>query len=176
MTFIPPYWYYTEKVMHPKEELDHAIKIFERKIPVNNDANHSSYGLKRFTPPEVMWWQVYQNIVENIVVQSGLRKSYSYDYECWGQLYTKGLHHPTHNHNTFTEAGESTISFVHFLRNSNEPNFRFVNRDTDQIHIPKQEEGDILIFPSYVFHKVIPNSSDKKRFVVAGNIAIGRTS
>ena len=172
MTFIPPYWYYTEKVVHPKPEIDYVIDVFKKKISVNQSKNISSYSVKNYFPPEVIWSKRYLEIVENIVVQVGLRKSFKYRYESWGQLYTKGLEHDYHNHNEFKEANEATISFVHFIKNGNEPNFRFINLDTDQIHIPKQEEGDILIFPSYLFHKVIPNKSDKNRFVISGNIAI----
>ena len=31
--------------------------------------------------------------------------------------------------------------------------------------VPAIQEGDIIIFPSYLYHKVTPNTSDLKKFV-----------
>ena len=38
----------------------------------------------------------------------------------------------------------------------------------------KVEEGDLLIFPSYLPHSVLPNESEEDRIVVSFNICIGR--
>mgnify|MGYP000058851041 CR=1 FL=1 len=38
----------------------------------------------------------------------------------------------------------------------------------------KIEEGDLLIFPSYLPHSVLPNESDEDRMVVSFNLWIGR--
>ena len=39
-------------------------------------------------------------------------------------------------------------------------------------YTPKQDQGDLIIFPSYVWHEVLPNETNAKRFVVAGNLWI----
>ena len=172
MSFCPPHWYYTEKVLHPKEEIDQVIKEFEA-IPLDNHDNlYTTWSpIDKFEHPERIWNEKYSEIVGNIVCQLGLYRMLFYRYHFWAQLYKNGQSHGSHNH-FGPEDDDATISVVHFIRNSNEKNFTFVNEDTNQIYKPKQEEGDIIIFPSYLYHKVTPNNSDLKRFVVALNIVL----
>ena len=173
MTFCPPHWYYTEKVLHPKEEIDQVIKDFEA-IPLDKHDNLRTTWCRKdgIKHPEKIWHEKYDEIIANIVCQLGLYKMFYYSYHFWAQLYKKGQAHGTHNHFGPNLEPDATISLVHFIRNSNEKNFTFVNEDTNQIYKPKQEEGDIIIFPSYLYHKVTPNTSDLKRFVVALNITL----
>ena len=35
----------------------------------------------------------------------------------------------------------------------------------------EQEDGDLIVFPSFIWHQINPNKSDVERFVTAGNIA-----
>ena len=167
MTYNPPYWYYG-KVDFPQNEIDQVIDSFKGSSK-NSGNNYSSY-YDNFTNISV-WNDNYHNIVQDIVIQQGLYTYFKYVYEYWGQLYTKGCEHDWHNHYR-CGANEAVLSFVHWIKNSNEPNFRFINLDTKESHIPKQEEGDLIVFPSWVFHRVTPNDSDKKRFVIAGNIKL----
>ena len=46
------------------------------------------------------------------------------------------------------------------------------NYTTEAVTI-RPEEGDLLIFPSYLYHEVGTNLSDKERVVVSFNIDIG---
>ena len=48
--------------------------------------------------------------------------------------------------------------------------FRFT--DGKRFEIPRQEEGDLLVFPSYVPHQAVPHNLDETRVIVAGNIRI----
>ena len=185
MSFSPPHWYYTQKVIHPTEEVDQVINKIEVQLPFDskdlNPGGTTSYSTYEtpnpdFIRPESIWNEKYGEIVQNAIYQLGLNKNYYYKYHYWAQLYKKGQQHVVHNHFKALNAVQpwdcASISMVHFIKNSSKPNFKFVNQDTGQILIPKQEEGDIIFFPSYIYHTAMPNKTNIKRFVVALNISL----
>ena len=44
---------------------------------------------------------------------------------------------------------------------------------SNQVATIKSEEGDLLVFPSYLYHSVEPNLSDEDRIVISFNIDLG---
>ena len=40
----------------------------------------------------------------------------------------------------------------------------------DEFYIPEVEEGDVIIFPSFMRHRVAPNHSENLRITMAFNI------
>ena len=52
-----------------------------------------------------------------------------------------------------------------------ENNFVFLDNDGKEHGLPEQNEGDLIFFPSYIWHSAKPLKSGR-RFVVAGNIEI----
>ena len=85
----------------------------------------------------------------------------------WIQVYKKLTHHPIHDH--YGCGDDTVLSFVHFLKPV-ETCFEFT--DTRQSLVPQQQEGDLIVFPSYVSHRVKQHNSNENRIVVAGNIRI----
>ena len=59
---------------------------------------------------------------------------------------------------------------MHFLKPVDKNCFRFT--DGREIEIPRQEEGDLIVFPSYVSHQVVSHTSNENRVILAGNIDI----
>mgnify|MGYP003306524114 FL=1 len=110
----------------------------------------------------------YKDRVDEIAKDQAFYHNSSYVYEFWVQLYNKNATHCIHTH--FGLGKNVVISFVHFLRTTNTQCLRFTN--TEEIEIPQQEEGDFIVFPSYVSHQVVTHSSNYNRIVVAGNIKI----
>ena len=94
---------------------------------------------------------------------------YSYDY--WSQYYRKNIGHHCHHHARGDINAFGQLSWVHFLRPTKDKPFVFLDR-TGNTYTPKQDKGDLIIFPSYVWHEVLPNETNAKRFVVAGNLWI----
>ena len=48
----------------------------------------------------------------------------------------------------------------------------FLDHDGHFFIPEEQNNGDLICFPSYLHHQVLPNKSNTQRFVVAGNIEI----
>ena len=85
----------------------------------------------------------------------------------WIQVYNKLSYHPIHDH--FDCGNDTVLSFVHFLKPV-ENCFEFT--DERQSLVPQQQEGDLIVFPSYVTHRVKQHNANTNRIVVAGNIKI----
>ena len=110
----------------------------------------------------------YKERVDEIAKDQAFYHNSSYAYEFWLQLYNKNATHDVHTH--FGLGKNNIISFVHFLKTTDTKCLQFT--DTKEIEIPQQEEGDFIIFPSYVSHQVVSHTSNYNRIVVAGNIKL----
>ena len=88
----------------------------------------------------------------------------------WGQRYTKGNYMPSHNHGSL---GYSAVLYVDFDKEEHPPT-RFTSIINDehgkmQQHIPEIEEGDMLVFPSHLFHDVGHCKTEKQRTIYSFN-------
>tara|TARA_R100000353_G_scaffold83280_1_gene62291 strand:- start:664 stop:1179 length:516 start_codon:yes stop_codon:yes gene_type:complete len=110
----------------------------------------------------------YQNIVDEIAKEQTFFNTSEIEYNFWVQMYNNKAHHNLHTH--FGINNNVIISWVHFLRVPETKCFRFT--DGTNYLIPQQEEGDLLVFPSYCRHQVIQHNSNINRIVVAGNISL----
>jgi len=159
--FHPPHWHH-KNIKFPKEEIDIVISKL-KQVPTLPKTNcFTSFHLNNIHP-ESIWYENYSKILENILSDIGIG---NYKYYYWSQLYIDGSSHGVHNH----FPGDD-LSFVHFIQVPNEPLFRFTNTIGDY-YIPHQFEGDIICFPSWVWHEVIVNKSNTERLIVSGNINI----
>ena len=85
----------------------------------------------------------------------------------WVQIYDEqaGGGHPVHDHWT----PDCMISFVHFVKVPKQNCFYF--QAQERIY-PKQDQGDIIFFPSWASHGVDPVIECKDRIVLAGNVFV----
>ena len=168
--FKPLYWYYGN-VKFPDTEVEQVINELIRlsdylQLFMEEEAI-SSYYLKELDRPDKIWQPRYQEIVENLTKSIAIQSTSRYTWDYWTQLYFPKHHHPAHTHYN----GKDTISFVHFINPTKENNFVFLDNDGNEHVLAEQNEGDIVFFPSYIWHKVKPLKSGR-RFAVAGNIEI----
>tara|TARA_B100001057_G_scaffold357185_1_gene359191 strand:- start:82 stop:678 length:597 start_codon:yes stop_codon:yes gene_type:complete len=86
----------------------------------------------------------------------------------WVQIYDEqaGGGHPVHDH----WGPDCMISFVHFVKVPKQNCFYF--KAEEKIY-PKQDEGDIIFFPSWASHGVDPVVECRDRIVMAGNVTVG---
>lgn len=166
--YKPTYWYHGNNKF-PETEVEQVIKELERlgEELIKREDAISSYYLKVQSRPDKIWQPKYQQIVDQIATSIGIESTCKYTWEYWAQLYFPKNRHPAHHHSN----GTSTISFVHFIKPTDENSFVFLDNDGNDHPLPEQREGDIVCFPSYIWHRVKPLKSDK-RFVVSGNIEI----
>jgi hypothetical protein len=82
-------------------------------------------------------------------------------FSSWFQQYYQGDAHGWHNH------GESQFAGVYYLEM---PNKSMTTEFLDGSKI-EAKEGDILIFPSYKYHRSKKNNSKKRKTIIAFNVS-----
>jgi|TARA_B100000073_G_C23366300_1_gene424980 hypothetical protein len=82
----------------------------------------------------------------------------------WCQIYkpTGRSYHGEHNH-----WGTTELSWVHFIKTPDKACFSFKNGQS-----PPQNDGDFIIFPSWVVHGISSFTEDCDRMVVVGNVEL----
>ena len=154
------------KVIEESITLSEVRPMNAGKIPDNTHL--TTFFLEADKRPDKIWSRRYSKIMENLIKQLGVFTTTQYVYEYWSQLYFKEGLHDVHHHQE--RADYSAISWVHFLRTPQEKCFVFLDQD-GQKYIPEdQHDGDLIFFPSYLWHEVLPPRNNNKRLVVAGNL------
>ena len=113
-----------------------------------------------------------EKIVEDITKSVGIYYKVKYQYVYWSQLYEKGMIHKPHHHASLDSEMKTDISWVHFLDVPKQKCFRFTDMKGNILIPNEQNSGDIICFPSWVWHEVLPNKTNMKRLVISGNIKI----
>ena len=97
--------------------------------------------------------------IEDVVRELGHKECQIETY--WFQQYEHNSEHPWHTHPL---CGWSNVYYVEFPEDG--PPIEIKMPFSEEIIIPKLEEGDILTFPSNFFHRSPINNSMKRKTVV----------
>jgi hypothetical protein len=91
----------------------------------------------------------------------------------WYQQSTRGQYHGVHNHGVlgmscvwYVEFNPSVHKGTTFIAPFHSPMSGERLQDT-----PKVEEGDLVVFPSFLLHEQEPNDSDERRSVISFNLS-----
>ena len=174
MTFKPPYWYHDNIEFNQEQlnqlKLELELIVFQKYA--KNKEHISTYFIKQHQRPEKKYVEVYEKIVEDITKSVGIYYKVKYQYVYWSQLYEKGMIHKPHHHASLDSEMKTDISWVHFLDVPKQKCFRFTDMKGNILIPNEQNSGDIICFPSWVWHEVLPNNTNMKRLVISGNIKI----
>jgi len=92
-----------------------------------------------------------------------------YGWEWWFQVYEPTSHgFIPHSHSTDCRF---TISWCHFIEPSNTSKFCWYYGKDNLVPINEQK-NEMVFFPGWAWHKVLPNDTDKNRITIAGNINV----
>lgn len=174
MSFKPIYWYYgntkfsSEEIDNFKNNID---KIGAEKYTENKQCI-STFVLCQDVRPDLKYNDMYSKIVENITKNVGIYYNVLYDYTYWTQMYDNNMRHKPHNHAKLDPNFVDIISWVHFIDVPEQKCFRFLDNNGNFFVPDEQNKGDIICFPSWAWHEVIPNETEHKRLVISGNISV----
>ena len=170
MSFKPTYWFH-ENIKLDQEQIQNLITEIDNinlKKFKNNNNNHKSTFFTPDERPEDVLNDLYAGIIEKITKNVGIWNKIKYKYTYWAQLYDKNMSHCPHHHAS-VELNE-IISWVHFLNVPKQKCFQFTDT-MGSVFVPEEQNaGDIICFPAWVWHEVLPNNSNDKRLVISGNI------
>ena len=172
INFKPPYWYHDniEFCYEDLKELKFDIDSIGVKKYAKEKQHISTYFLNETERPDKKYNHIYSSIIRDIVQNVGVYDKVMYNCTYWTQLYEKGMRHKPHHHAHQDKNMGSDISWVHFLDVPKQKCFRFTDTKGNILIPNEQNSGDIICFPSWVWHEVIPNQTDKRRIVISGNI------
>ena len=181
MTFKPPYWYHDnikfsdDEIKILKSEMSNKSEFLSKNDPIKDQV--TTFYVDQRIRTEKKFNSRYDQIVEDIVKNVGLYRMVRYEYAYWAQLYFQNHKHNPHQHarkiNEEARKWEEVImSWVHFLDVPKQKCFRFLDNDGNFLVPDEQSSGDIIVFPSWVWHEVLPNKSNEERIVISGNIAV----
>ena len=156
----------------PKDTIDPIVSDIKKDDrSFRKEENfYSSYHLPVKDRPEEKLSPLYNDIILEGVTKLGLSGRSDLTVPYWMQIYEKGGGgYGFHMHFT----GQEIISWVHFLRPSSKKCFYFMDSNGEMTY-PHQNEGDFIMFPSWMMHGVDPNTEDEDRCVVAGNIILDK--
>ena len=171
MTYKPPYWYH-DNIKFCANDLEYLKSNINATQQPEGAEQFSTFHLEEHEKPEFKFLSFYKKIIEDITKNVGMYYKVTYDAPFWTQLYDGGMYHRPHQHAEIEPHCDSAISWVHFLDVPEQKCFRFTDTKGNILVPNEQNNGDIICFPSWVWHEVLPNESNKKRLVTAGNIKI----
>ena len=122
----------------------------------------------------------YDGIIKQFSDDVGLKECRCYIDEAWLNLYSDKMDQEEHDHAPGFYSG---IHYIKFDSSHGATKFRhpmynlfcYAYKDVDaqmpdEFYIPEVEEGDVIIFPSFMRHRVAPNHSENLRITMAFNI------
>ena len=152
----------------PDDEIDsvkeNIISVTERTTPNGAVGElHSTFFINDVHQrPEFVLLGTYREIISQIAIDLNFSAS-DFTLDFWCQIYDGS--HEKHMHYN----GMIHYSFVHFIRPTEKKCFHFSGWNGEKYY-PKQDKGDIIVFPSMAIHG-IDESYGTERMTIAGNLA-----
>ena len=180
MMFKPKYDCIAREIIHfPNEVLTlfNSKSFYKQyKTDQNGFPGYTNFGNHKQTDEEKQLYDklnlYYGEIIANFM-NSINYSSAEYGWEWWFQIYEPGSKGFTpHAHSTECKF---TISWCHFIQPSKDSNFCWYY-DKSNIKPINEQKNELVFFPGWIFHKVLPNKYDKNRITIAGNINVVKSN
>ena len=174
-----------------KDLLNYILELKKKDIHGNNRSNRGGWHSPNFDlvsqGPPINFINSFKDFLKEIIINE-----FGWEYvpnkqrivAMWAIINKKNSFNIMHNHqNCYLSASyyvkkperSGDISFFDPI----EPKtYRYPEKEKDTIYSNqvvtlKPEEGDLLVFPSYLYHSVEQNLSDEDRVVISFNIDLG---
>jgi len=189
---VPIFHYKVENYKEINEELINYILRLKKKDKIGN--NRSNIGgwhspnfdlVKEETP--INFINKFKDFLKNIIINE-----FGWEYlpnkqrivAMWAIINKKNSFNIMHNHqNCYLSAAyyvkkPERSGDISFFDPVEPKTYRYPEKEkgtfhSNQVVTLRPEEGDLLIFPSYLYHSVEPNLSDEDRIVISFNIDLG---
>ena len=189
---VPIFHYKIENYKEINKELINYILRLKKKDKIGN--NRSNIGgwhspnfdlVKEETP--INFINKFKNFLKNIIINE-----FGWEYlpnkqrivAMWAIINKKNSFNIMHNHqNCYLSAAyyvkkPERSGDISFFDPVEPKTYRYPEKEkgtfhSNQVVTLRPEEGDLLIFPSYLYHSVEPNLSDEDRIVISFNIDLG---
>ena len=174
-----------------KELLNYILELQKKDRKGNNRSNKGGWHSPNFDlvnpGPPINFINSFKDFLKHLI-----EGEFGWEYvpnkqrivAMWAIINKKNSYNVRHNHqNCYLSAayyikkpknsGEISFYDPKEVRTYRFPEIKNYTNYSAEVKTIKPEEGDLLIFPSYLYHDVGINSSDEDRIVVSFNIDIG---
>tara|TARA_B100000131_G_scaffold52670_1_gene47389 strand:- start:969 stop:1568 length:600 start_codon:yes stop_codon:yes gene_type:complete len=179
--FMMPYFrYHVEEWQDRKEEILSDLSTFHDEVILKdpaeiNDTCHTSYyedtDYSEFKPFIDLLGPYLQRLSTEAMGKGFYRKPIDNITRIWFQVQEEGEFHSLHNHGA---NGWSAVFYADYDEEVHEATKFYSSMFTcngEIMHFqPGVREGDIIIFPSQVFHESPVNRSEKSRTIISLNM------
>ena len=174
INYKPPYWYH-DNIKFSEEELNslkRELDTLGSEKYTENKQCITTFFLEDELRPEMKYKDKYFNIAEQITKNAGIYHKVIYNCRLWMQLYDNNMSHTPHQHAKLDPYFDDIISWVHFIDVPEQKCFRFTDTKGNTFVPDEQSTGDLICFPSWSWHEVLPNKTDHRRLIISGNISV----
>ena len=189
---VPIFHYKVENYKEINEELINYILKLKKKDKIgNNRSNIGGWHSPNFDLVEeetpIHFINKFKDFLKNIIINE-----FGWEYlpnkqrivAMWAIINKKNSFNIMHNHqNCYLSASyyvkkPERSGDISFFDPVEPKTYRYPEKEkgtfhSNQVVTLKPEEGDLLVFPSYLYHSVQPNLSDEDRVVISFNIDLG---
>ena len=166
MFFIPTIQHTIDAWKFQKDDILSEIEGFAeyKELPGLVATNATTYHADQDPQKYIKFFELISDYIQDLDATTVTR--------VWYKKYKKGDYHQVHNHGAI---GWSAIFYAQYDPEEH-PATVFHAPFHDHMtggtikHVVEAVEGDLLIFPSYLYHYVPPCQSDKERSVIAFNM------
>jgi len=159
--------------LHKKIKKDLLNQIDKSKgSPFKNKKGHMNDNLDKTDWPlsdnfKRPWVKKYGSVIGNFLTEQAMHLGFTQIdlSRLWYQQYKKGQTHGWHEH----ARNYTGVYYLEFPKNS-EPTQFLAPQNLHQSFSLKAQEGDILIFPSFIIHRSAPMKINKRKTIISWNI------
>ena len=174
-----------------KELLNYILELQKKDKTGNNRSNRGGWHSPNFDlvneGPPINFINEFKDFLKNIITNE-----FGWEYlpnkqrivAMWAIINKKNSFNIMHNHQNCYLSGSYYVKKpeksgdISFFDPVEPKTYRYPEKEkgtfhSNQVVTLKPEEGDLLVFPSYLYHSVQPNLSDEDRVVISFNIDLG---
>lgn len=174
--FTPKFYPMDRQVLVPPQEAVDTIsnKDFYKKYLTNQKGfpEYTNFGNHKQDTDEKVLYDILNNFYNDKMKEFMISMNYQgavFNWEWWFQVYEPGsTGFLPHSHPANCKF---TVSWTHFIEPLDESNFCFYY-GKDNLEPINEKKNEIIFFPGFAWHKVLPNNSNKNRITIAGNINV----
>ena len=189
---VPIFHYKVENYKEINEELINYILKLKKKDKIgNNRSNIGGWHSPNFDlvkeETQIHFINKFKDFLKNIIINE-----FGWEYlpnkqrivAMWAIINKKNSFNIMHNHQNCYLSGSYYVKKpeksgdISFFDPVEPKTYRYPEKEkgtfhSNQVITLKPVEGDLLVFPSYLYHSVEPNLSDEDRVVISFNIDLG---
>ena len=166
---LPTYCWVIKFAQHKQIKPEMLRLVEKTRSRFYNNVSDTDWGIEeKYQEYGELFFESFREYIDTFISKySKIDTLGGYEIDkCWFQKYEKGSYHGWHNH------PGSDLSFVYFLElpENSTPTTIFLPESGEEYIPSGVEEGDVIVFPSNMYHKSSVNKSTEPKISIVFNL------